>query len=326
MSKKKFSLKRLARENWPVVIILAVSVFAFGAGYLQNSFVNRSEAAKAEANEHEYNALRIEQRMRNIMNHDADQMLKITDKEADLIYLVLEYQAIQNNLTEAEKEVFRIKFSQIAFERSLAVTSTTLYLINYEFSSSSSLEEYHIASKETHGFDYIITRESWDANTPLYLQSKTQFFTRLGLYPSFQSVVEDLDTYLLYDVTTGEGYFWMFDYDNSGQLLQQPFFDEVKLQLDKTDEANRYQKVADQITIGVAVTTIASVLSAAMRSRLDDKESAHNLSRIRADINKDPNLIVPAKDKLASLGLWLALVIAAFGLLYPLIVVIIAVL
>ncbi len=153
--------------------------------------------------------------------------------------------------------------------------------------------------------------------TPLFLVTRNTLFTQLGLYPTLQTIVDDLDFYIQFDKPDGGGSFWQFDFSNAGYLLQIPFQNEVVLQLENADKANTYQSIADQITIGVSVTTIATVLSTAMASRLESKKSDHDISVLRADIIKDPSIIKPSKDKLAIIGLTSALVIAALGLLLP---------
>lgn len=309
-------MKNLLRKNYPFVIIILVSFFAFAAGYTQNIFVEKADAFSETAGEHEYNAMRIEQRLRTISNNDATQMFKVGEKSYELVFLAIEYTTVESTLTEIEKEIYRLDFAKILMERSFAVYSTTTYSIHKEFTETSN-QEYIITEESSHGFDYIIERDDWQTYTPLFLVTRNTLFTQLGLYPTLQTITDDLDFYIQFDKPDGGGSFWQFDFSNAGYLLQIPFQNEVVLQLENTDKANTYQSIADQITIGVSVTTIATVLSTAMASRLESKKSDHEISVLRADIIKDPSVIKTEKDKLAIIGLTSALVIAALGLLLP---------
>lgn len=70
--------------------------------------------------------------------------------------------------------------------------------------------------------------------------------------------------------------------------------------------------------MGVTITTVATILAAAMGSRLQDRKNDRNFSVMLADMKADPSLIEGEFDLLALLGLILAFILSMFGLSLPL--------
>lgn len=312
----KKMILNLLKKHLAILIIFLVSGLAFTAGYIQNDYGSKAEKARDDANDYQFNAVRMEEKLRSIMNSDGDRTLEAISKKYDITYHALEYLAVNSTLTETEREVYRLKFAKIVGERNLLIVGTTAYIIHEEFTLDSSLEEYPLATIENDGFDYKITREEWERYTPAYLTLKDTFYAEIGLSIS-PGLVEDLEYYTFYEEAGGNEYFIILDWGNIGNLLRGPYHAEIEKQLDKEVEADSYETLANKITIGVSITTIATILATAMGNRISDNESNRILSEIRADINNDPSYSRGKRDFSSYLGLILSLIIATLGLILP---------
>ena len=308
----------LVKRHLSIVIIFLVASLAFTAGYIQNDYVSKAETARDEANDYQFNVVRIEERLRSINNRDGERSIEAISKNGELLYYALKYFTINSTLSEAEREVYRLGFAEIVYERDILIISTMAYIIHEEFTNDPFLEEYLLATIENDGFEYKITREQWEIYTPAYLILKENYYEQLGLSIA-PGLVEDLDYYVFYEEVGGNDYFNNLDWDNIGSLMRGPYHAEIEKQLEKEVEAERYETLASKITIGVSITTIATILATAMGNRISYKESNQILLELRADINNDPSLVRRKRDFSSFLGLFLALIIATLGLILPIV-------
>ncbi|UCG01137.1 MAG: hypothetical protein JSW11_16155 [Candidatus Heimdallarchaeota archaeon] len=131
-----------------------------------------------------------------------------------------------------------------------------------------------------------------------------------------EDILDDIDNL---DIGLGTNFvFYQLDWDNIYSLYRGPLWLEVEKQREMEDFADEYESIANRITIGVTITTVATILAAAMGSRMAEKKSDHHFSVMLADMKEDSSLLEGEFDILAFLGLILAFILSLFGLALPL--------
>ncbi len=107
-------------------------------------------------------------------------------------------------------------------------------------------------------------------------------------------------------------------WDNIYSLYRGPLWLAVEKQRELEDLADENESVANWIIIGVIITTVATILAAAMGSRMAERKSDYHFSVVLADMKTDPSMVEEEFDFLAFLGLVLAFILSLFGLCLPL--------
>ena len=306
----RFLFKRIA-----FFIIILVTIFAFIAGSIQNDIRLKADDARSRALRHQDNVEKISDRIAILSNLDGSQSLRAIDYFTEGAILALEYSVISDTLTADEDLIYQLKFMAAMVQGNNLIKTTFAGLMHFEFLEESNMDYYEITTEEKAGVDYNISRDEWETFTPLYSIPKEQYYLNLGL----ESILDDLD-----DLDDGwesadpDAEIFQLDWDNIYSLYRGPLWVEVKNQLDMEKLADYYESVANRITIGVTITTVATILAAAMGSRMAEKKSDHHFSVVLSDMKGDTSLIEGEFDYLAFLGLILALILSLFGLYLPL--------
>ena len=296
-------------------IIILVTIFAFIAGSIQNDIRLKADDARSRALRHQDNVEKISDRIAILSNLDGSQSLRAIDYFTEGAILALEYSVISDTLTADEDLIYQLKFMAAMVQGNNLIKTTFAGLMHFEFLEESNMDYYEITTEEKAGVDYNISRDEWETFTPLYSIPKEQYYLNLGL----ESILDDLD-----DLDDGwesadpDAEIFQLDWDNIYSLYRGPLWVEVKNQLDMEKLADYYESVANRITIGVTITTVATILAAAMGSRMAEKKSDHHFSVVLSDMKGDTSLIEGELDYLAFLGLILALILSLFGLYLPL--------
>lgn len=301
-----FHPKRIA-----FVTIVLVTLFAFVASYTQNNIRNKTDEALTQAVGHQQNVERISDRLAIMSNLDGFQSLRALDYFTEGALIALEYSVISDSLTPEEDLIYQLNFMAAMVTGNGLIQSTVAGVMHFDFLEDSNMDYYEIATIEKNGFDYLISRDQWETYTPLYTVQKEQYYLNLGL----ESILEDLD-----DLDDGwesvdpEAAIYQLDWDNIHSLYRGPLWEEVNNQLAMEDLADQYESIVSGITNGVTITTVATILAAAMGSRLAEKKSDHHFSVALADMKSDPSIIESEFDVLALLGLILAFILSLYGL------------
>ncbi|MFX1512201.1 MAG: hypothetical protein ACFFCQ_06415 [Promethearchaeota archaeon] len=312
---------RVIMKRMPVVLIIVVSIFAAISAFIQSEFTSRAEDARKDADKFQWIAERIEDRARNILDGDGRMYLDALDSYQEGAFLALKYSMFRSNLTEDEKTSYQFEFYQAMASGASDVRSLSVGIIHKAFTEDPTLDVYQIATQEKDGYNYSISRADWEIYTPIYNVSKDVFLSGLGLGGMLTQITDLLD--FLDDVEGEEFLFWEADFDNIYSLIRGPLWVVVDEQRESEDDADRFETLVEQITIGVGITTLATVLASAMASRIDDKKSDREFSIIQSELKHDPFLITSGRDIFAYIGLILAVLISAIGLIAPIIYLII---
>lgn len=169
-----------------------------------------------------------------------------------------------------------------------------------------------LANYFTHRFAYTITEELWSSYNDTY-----PILTPIPAVTFINETVGGVSEDLLDQITEGMEHYYFFEWNKSSyrNMLNEPVFEARDLSFQTLQNANLLAGAADSLGITVSFTTIAVVLSSAMSERIDKKKLERYISRVRADIQKDESLLSVGRDRLASIGLILALIIALTGFL-----------
>lgn len=306
-----FILNRLS-----FVVIILVTAFAFSAGLIQNNFTTRANEARSLASEHELTGRKIDIRLRSILAQDKQFLLSSVDHFFDASVFGLKYWAFFSSLTLLEQLNMELDFVQAMLEGKGKIESTLSFQIHDQFMSTSD-DSYIIAETAKKGFDYIITRETWEDFTPFFTLSQQNFFTTRIAFsdiltdPNIITLLTDLNnlqpSYIYYG----------FAAENIDAMLGAPLENEISEEIRLKNLADNLESSGNVITMGVSITTVATILATAMANRLGNKQSDHNYSVLRADFKNNSKYVVSEHDYLAYMGLLIAVSIAVFGLLLP---------
>ncbi len=296
-------------KRFAFLAIVFVSGCAFAAGFVQNNIAARGDDYREEAISHENTIARMEDRLEFINQIDGGQALKALDQRAEGIVLMMRYNWFYDNMSADERTWAQIEILYALGSANGNIAATNANFIDLDFTNNPSQQTYDFSTKATYGYDYKIKREDWQQ------------------YPPIEEISRDdwIEDWTLGSITSAHpeilaalpAIFLEMNWNNIYKLYRQPIEDEMD-DLDYWQEqADKYEGYANRITIGVAITTVAVVLVAAMANRLADKKNDHDFSQIRADILKNRALIVTERDMLAYLVLFLAILISVIGLILP---------
>ncbi|MFW9915124.1 MAG: hypothetical protein ACFFGZ_05890 [Candidatus Thorarchaeota archaeon] len=301
-------------KYFPFIVIVFVSACAFLAGYVQSNIAEAGEGYREDAQTHERNVDRMLDRLEFISSIDKNQYFEALQLEEDAIFLALKYWWYHDNYTEFERELLLIDMFQ-KFHGSIGlINSSVVGIIENDFKKGLSTT-YEFATKEKYGYNYIITREDWLEYDPIKEYTRAQYLAleRNSALSEAISDYPEIEALGMY----GADIFLDLDSDNWYDLYRQPIWHEMDKMQDAQELADRYDNYVNRITIGVAITTVATILVAAMASRISDKEMDHDLSVIRADVLKNKALVISERDMLAYLVLVVAVIISVVGLIIP---------
>ena len=311
--------KKAVKDN-SFVIIMIVIFCAASAGTLQNIFTRKADNFNQIAGEYEFDSMQIEQTMQEYTLGDGEKAQDALDSNYDIFALAIEYDTLNSTLTPEERDVYRWRFAIEMGRRSGYIWSMISYLIHYDFTNYPTRETFILKEEAKNGYDYIIKREDWEAYTPIYLKSNTSYFTEIGLFPIYSDLIEDLSYFLVPDAQIeGVDYFYEVSIDNAGHLLKIPLYEIVELKINAESDAQYYENLITQITFGATIITTASVLAAAMASRIFENHTEYYLALIEAKVSNEPYRAIEKKDRWSKIGLIIALLIAMLGLIVPLI-------
>ncbi len=99
------------------------------------------------------------------------------------------------------------------------------------------------------------------------------------------------------------------------KLLAIPVVDISDKIVDLNNELYKEESIQAGLRMAISVITVATVLSAAMASRLRFRKTQVAFSEVRSDIHKDKEYLIGSGDKIAALVLSIGVLIATIGLM-----------
>lgn len=314
------------------IIILLISIAGFAGGLLQSSY---STDASDEM-------------------ESVDELREIADEmQTKIEYYIQQEHSLQEEVYELYDEIFEIinawfpvldPFNNIS-EETIKLTNITS-VVNIQsklWKASQKLNEsnvhhlymYFEVFNETEPFrvplsndrEFNITKENWDrhyrrqldpefefefeeANQTLYkIANSTDYLLNNILWQEFPK-----DMLAKIQVNMPKSFF-LVDLGLFSDLLYEPYYIIMGESFDMEMHARYLEDKGDLMSLGVAIITVAMVLSTTMANRLNEKKVYDRINLVRADLMKNPELGVSRGDKFAIPVLITALIVSAIGLL-----------
>lgn len=306
-----------SREQILTIIILLISGLGFIAGIIYNTAETEATTLYETATSYELTAESMNLFVESLYKADEESF-----KTADIAFLEArtlmdEWQDILDLGLPADMEnlenITHKNQIQGKFQEGFGLQlDTTVMGLWSDFNSSDGIGTRILANYFTHRFVYTITGELWKSYNDTYPN-----LIPIPAVTFINETVGDVSEDLLNQITVEWTGLYFFELNESSyrNMLNEPLFEARDLAVQTLQHANLLAGAADTLAITVSFTTVAVVLSSAMSERIDKKKLERHISQIRADIQKDDSLLSAGRDRLASIGLILALIIALTGFL-----------
>ncbi|MFX1376929.1 MAG: hypothetical protein ACFFA0_14080 [Promethearchaeota archaeon] len=306
-----------SKERFLTIIILLISGLGFIAGIFYNTTETEANAKYGDAAEYELSADSMTLFVQSLYESDKNsfESANIAFMEARTLtteWLEILLLGLPPDMESLENATHKRQILGKLWEGwNLQADSTVMSLWNY-FNSSNGAGARTLANYFTHRFVYIITGELW--------KSYNDTYPNLIPFPAvtfINETVGGVSEGILNEITGELSDLYLFEFNESSyqNMLNDPLFEARNLAVQTLQDANLLAGQANSLGITVSFTTVAVVLSSAMSGRIDKKKLERYISQVRADIQKNDSLISGGKDRLASIGLFLALIIAITGFL-----------
>lgn len=289
--------KKLLVSNAPTIMILVIAVAAAFGGFVEGKATDNIQGLQLDVKNQEQKA--------DSIIKDAEQFIAIDiDYEIRAIYYLDEalqesarYLTANDNIEELAilvQMAVNIDLAQRWYQRTVA------YLVFDHFETSS--EAIDLFGYE----DSIITKSDYDdLGSGLVINADGELYLKdYGL-----EAVDELIGLV------GPQIFVITDLDKLIDLISIPIDAAINDLNDLSVELFEEQAKQSALRRAISIITVATVLSAAMASRLRFRKTKVAFSEVRADINKDEKLLISQGDLIASVVLGLAVLIATLGLL-----------
>ena len=302
---------KLPKGLFASIIIIVISGLAFTTGFLKENVVTQVEEIKVEVSEAEILVQRMDSRISDISYFDQDRYRAALDETFDFWELVLELELFNDTMSDTERELLlnRMGFHLHKFIE-LAIYTNIGKMYTHWFATSNS-SDYYFATEEIDGYDFYFTKEEFE----IYNSSKS--LAKEQTYVQFIGSEPYLD-YILASGVVPTDYVTVSPWNKWSEFLRGKLF-EIEQQIDSNlEKLAELEGKASFFGYGVTLITVTTILAAAMAAQLNDKEREREYSHIKAEIYDDKSMIITKGNNLAIPVLIIALILAALGLLLPL--------
>ena len=205
----------------------------------------------------------------------------------------------------------RLSVRNLLWEMAQILNDTTAYRIYRHFEIEHNLFPFIIVSKEPDGVDYNISKEMWDFNEveSFIFVPMLEFLNESLIVDGFPPNTDILQNLL---ETTPKVLFFP-NMRKLHELYNAPLFGINGRIFEAENMVNELSNRANQVSLGVSVTTVGAVLSTSMSNRVE-KEGI--ITRITSIINKDEEGKKAKADKLSLTILFFAAGVSLFALFF----------
>ncbi|NVM56382.1 MAG: hypothetical protein HWN66_21975 [Candidatus Helarchaeota archaeon] len=299
-------------------IILFISVSAFLAGFLQENYSGQAIDLRKEIAELQTDLDRMEAKALSLTSRDIDFTYSAIECLWEAFNKDLEFKILNSTLLEEERTNY-IRQIVRSLQEVLGYSNPTMILHMYRvWDYYSNLDDFYIATEETDGYDYIIPRELWDSYISVYGMPVVEL-TPSEWYGDFFSY-DAIQALPLVERPRDPLFGEMFVFESGGiEFLCDYFlFNPVRVLHDdinkKLNKAENLEAQASRIGLGVAMTTVAVVLSAAMANRLNQRKIEREFEKIR---EKEDRLAKKKRDLISIPILIIAIILSLLGVILP---------
>ncbi len=311
MNKKKIPKGIIAS-----VIIIVISALAFVSGYLKESAISNAEELKVEIANSEIILDRLNSKITEILDSDQQSIVLGNDHLRDAILLSSELEIVNNTLTPLERNVFLDKIGRELFFYESIMRHTYQGAITKHFYIDTNSSDYYFATKDVDGVDFYFSEEEYfsfnESDLLMNALSHEDFLASQHL----QMQDDILNSGVIY-------HSWFTDYGKKDHWIEffktKLFTLQQNITNDKTVLADLEAK-ASFFGYGVTLITVTTILATAMAAQLNDREREMEFSHIKAKIYDNESMIITKGNWYAIPVLIIALIIAALGLLLPIII------
>ncbi len=300
---------KISKGTIASVIIILISGLAFAAGFLQEGVLSEAETLKLEVSEQEFDLERIDLRIREIVEDDRISARKASDEFLLAKSIALELEITNDTLSVEERDLLMNQI-RLALENFNYFVSLTNIVKMYDFwYTDSNTSDYYFATEDKDGYELVFSKEDYDtfnaSKSFLYLVPASVILANW----SFS------DEIIAYGIIPTEYYFWQ-SY-NFREFLDQPLYALQEEISNSKIVISELESKGSVFGYGVSLITVTTILASAMATQLNDKEREKEFSEIKAEIFKDKSMIKTKRNKIAMPFLFVALILAALGLLFP---------
>lgn len=289
------SLKKLLISNGPTIMILVIAVAAAYGGFVEGKTADNIQGLQLDVKNQEQKVDNLIKESEQYILEDIDYLIR------GIYYLDEAFQESAKYLTAADANeelailiqvAVNIDIAQQWFERTYAFA-----IFDYFETSSSDLLLF--------SDDTAITKSEYDdLEEDLYIEFDAE--TYLKAYG-----LEAVDELI---AITGPQTIAISNAEGLTELLSIPIVNAIDELNDLNADLFDDQAKQSALRRAISIITVATVLSAAMASRLRFRKTKVAFSEVRADINKDEKLLISQGDLIAGIVLGLAVLIATIGL------------
>ncbi|MBD3189180.1 MAG: hypothetical protein GF308_00975 [Candidatus Heimdallarchaeota archaeon] len=309
----------------PVLAVVFISLCAFVPSFFIEDINEEVSYVEKGLSELEASYQWITEKARYVFSFDSELYTLCFQKYDEIHYLEHELLHYSSNYTELVNRTYLLSMLRYLDECNvIARQSYSSYIQSY-FETGHT--EPFTLGRTASGRVYGIRRENWETHQ-VFLDITledflTVYYEEMNDRPFFTTEIMDLlyeyfpqelqvDYHVFYAVDTP---YTLDENTNLYNLTYQPLVDLADEIIITRNDLAGLNSHSEKIERSVTIMTIATLMSTALAARLEERRILHDFSKVRADMNDDPSLIVPEIDRFSLMFLGLAALIAIVGLI-----------
>ncbi len=319
LKRKKLKKKKVSgfSTQLPYIIILLISTAGFAAGIMENSITEEADTWFSIVVELQEEADLLTSEAEYVLDNDFDGIRVAEEVRRDIFINLAEwFDLLWVNISDLDtlkiiNTTHRLSVRNLLWEMAQILNDTTAYRIYRHFEIEHNLFPFIIVSKEPDGVDYNISKEMWDFNEveSFIFVPMLEFLNESLIVDGFPPNTDILQNLL---ETTPKVLFFP-NMRKLHELYNAPLFGINGRIFEAENMVNELSNRANQVSLGVSVTTVGAVLSTSMSNRVE-KEGI--ITRITSIINKDEEGKKAKADKLSLTILYFAAGVSMFALFF----------
>lgn len=309
----------------PVLAVVFISLCAFVPSFFMEDISEEISRLENELSELETSYQWMTEKARYVFSFDSDLYTLCYQKYDEIHNLEHEFLHYSSNYTELVNRTYLLSMLRYLEECDVIAQQSYSSYIQSHFELGNTHP--FVLGRTASGRVYGIRKEYWEGH-PVFLETTledflTVYFEEFNDNPFFTDDVMDLlyeyypqelqiDYRIFYAADTP---YTLDENTNLYNLTYQPLVDLAEEIIFVKNDLAGVNLHSDNLERSVTVMTIATLMSTALAARLEERRILHDFSKVRADMNDDPSLIVPEIDKFSLMFLGVAALIAIAGLI-----------
>jgi hypothetical protein len=313
----------------PITLIMLISAAAFVPSFITNDITKELDKDYELLNDLQIGYDWITIQAENVYMFDSNVYSKMWDELAACQEIDTEWITLGSNATELQNQTFANKIF-MHLGRISALAGQTYSFAIHTFFDLNNESNIYLFGKSSTNVPFVIERAFWEIN-PVYLQTTTRDFLN-NIYPEwyaepgtgffFNETMDYLEANYEADLDSQINFLWaedtpytldtrtnIYNLTHAPLIVLEQSIEELKFRIwDNEDLIANYQTV-------VSIMTVATLLATAISGRLEERRITHQLSKIRSEIQNDPEVVIPEIDRFSIGLLGIAVLVAILGLI-----------